>query len=89
MFSLGIALATKLEYKLRHLNRAEVNRWLIDLCHELESEVPERLIRVGEVCCDEKTKYVFKSYEAQSGKPLVLLEENRCLPKYFRSGESN
>ena len=65
--------------KLRRFYRAEVNRWLTNLCHELESEVPRRLIKVEEFCDDEKTKYVFKSYDAsaQCCKPLVLLEENR------------
>ena len=51
------------------------------MCHELESEVPRRLIKVEEFCDDEKTKYVFKSYDASAAaqccKPLVLLEENR------------
>ena len=52
---------------------------MTNLCHELESEVPRRLIKVEEFCDDQKTKYVFKSYDAsaQCSKPLVLLEENR------------
>ena len=62
----------------RHFHRAEVNRWLTNLCHDFQSEAPKRLIKVEE-SNDEKTKYVFKSYAASApcSRPLVLLEENR------------
>ena len=56
------------------------------MCRDLDSEVPKNLIRVEESCDDEKTKYVFKSYDA-SPRPLVLLEENRrCIRETVNVG---